>query len=1063
MFNYIITGIVALAVSIGGFFGISEIKNNLGGFSDPFISIQLASSPSNGYYLTSDGTNNVWSASSGSGATVFGELGDVATSSDAEGDIYYQNSSGQITNLGAGSDGEVLKLASGIPSWGTDNGTFSWDKTTFGSTNANSTSTLLGLTGGFYALASSTVGAGTQSGGLTIWGGATTTGASYLQGTTTIGYGTGAATINGTTYYHALQVSSDDATQNAALLLERNSTSCPFGCGIHGLRSLGDRTSKLVVIDGTDLLNIFASGYDGTDYATAANIKFEVDGTPGSNDMPGRISFYTSPDGSQTLAERMRIDNAGNVGIGTTNPQTKLDVFGTASTTNLFVQGNSTTTNATTTDFYASKLTTLNAFITKLGNLTSNGFITTSGSDGTLSVDTTSYLSGNQTITLSGDVTGSGTTAITTTIDPDFVTWTLASTTLWQPAGLLSTASSTINGNLVVVGNSTTTNATTTTFAVSNILNSILSTNGIGSVVASTSIGVNYLSGILPVANGGTGASTLTGLLKGNGAGAITGSATINNGDWSGTDLAVANGGTGLSTFGGSNTVLYTSAADTLTSSSSFTFDGTVFSTPQFLATASSTLQNFTFKNATGTAATTTNLFATTASTTNFYGAGLPGAGCSGSDFLQWASGLFSCGTPAGGGTFSWDKTTFGSTNANSTSTLIGFTQGLYSLASSTIGDGTQIGGLTIHGGATTTGNQYIGGSLTIGTGGGTSDSYSVYGPDTSNQWILGYDVTDKTFAIASSTALGTTNAFSISKTGLAATLGGALTVTGNLTPASNDGGQLGVSGTAWSDLFLASGSVINWNAGDLTLTHSSNLLTLAGGNLTLGANSLTAGSILANSNDVGALGASGTAWSDLFLASGGVINFNAGNYTMTHSASLLTLSNSLTLSSGIITAPQGSFTNATSTGTFALPVGSAPNVSSDGQCAIDTTSGQFKCDVGTKNTRVIYPGTKAFSFSHASSTQGAATTTHYIGVAPFALTVTQARCDFSNFMGISLFDGTNRADYFVASSTVGTVTYTTNNTFTSGEPMRLDVGTSTNIAATVSGGCTLDYTATAD
>lgn len=54
--------------------------------------------------------------------------------------------------------------------------------------------------------------------------------------------------------------------------------------------------------------------------------------------------------------------------------------------------------------------------ITKLSNLTSNGFVKTSGDDGTLSVDTNTYLTGNQSITLSGDATGSGTTAITVTL-----------------------------------------------------------------------------------------------------------------------------------------------------------------------------------------------------------------------------------------------------------------------------------------------------------------------------------------------------------------------------------------------------------------------------------------------------------------------------------------------------------------------------------------------------------------------------------------------------------------------------------------------------------------------
>lgn len=52
--------------------------------------------------------------------------------------------------------------------------------------------------------------------------------------------------------------------------------------------------------------------------------------------------------------------------------------------------------------------------IATLANLTTNGFIKTSGGNGTLGIDTSTYLTANQTITLSGVVTGSGTTAITT-------------------------------------------------------------------------------------------------------------------------------------------------------------------------------------------------------------------------------------------------------------------------------------------------------------------------------------------------------------------------------------------------------------------------------------------------------------------------------------------------------------------------------------------------------------------------------------------------------------------------------------------------------------------------
>lgn len=54
--------------------------------------------------------------------------------------------------------------------------------------------------------------------------------------------------------------------------------------------------------------------------------------------------------------------------------------------------------------------------IATLSNLTSNGFVKTSGGTGALSIDTNTYLTGNQTVTLSGDVTGSGATTITTNV-----------------------------------------------------------------------------------------------------------------------------------------------------------------------------------------------------------------------------------------------------------------------------------------------------------------------------------------------------------------------------------------------------------------------------------------------------------------------------------------------------------------------------------------------------------------------------------------------------------------------------------------------------------------------
>lgn len=107
----------------------------------------------------------------------------------------------------------------------------------------------------------------------------------------------------------------------------------------------------------------------------------------------------------------------------------------------------------------------------------------------------------------------------------------------------------------------------------------------------------------------------------------------------------------------------------------------------------------------------------------------------------------------------------------------------------------------------------------------------------------------------------------------------------GVLKPNANDGLALGTGSLSWSDLFLASGGVINFNNGDVLITHSANTLSFTGaasGYLYDALNAPTA-------NDGAALGSGTLSWADLFLASGGVINWANGNATLTHSTGLLT------------------------------------------------------------------------------------------------------------------------------------------------------------------------------
>jgi hypothetical protein len=68
-----------------------------------------------------------------------------------------------------------------------------------------------------------------------------------------------------------------------------------------------------VVASGDRIGSLVFRGSDGSAFQDAAFIAGEVDGTPGASDMPGRLAFFTTPDGSSSATERMRIDNAGRV------------------------------------------------------------------------------------------------------------------------------------------------------------------------------------------------------------------------------------------------------------------------------------------------------------------------------------------------------------------------------------------------------------------------------------------------------------------------------------------------------------------------------------------------------------------------------------------------------------------------------------------------------------------------------------------------------------------------------------------------------------------------------
>ena len=85
-------------------------------------------------------------------------------------------------------------------------------------------------------------------------------------------------------------------------------------------KSRGSLGSNAIVANNDSLGVVNFQGNDGSEFVGAATIAGEVDGTPGANDMPGRIVLSTTAAGASSPTERMRITSGGLVGIGTSTP-----------------------------------------------------------------------------------------------------------------------------------------------------------------------------------------------------------------------------------------------------------------------------------------------------------------------------------------------------------------------------------------------------------------------------------------------------------------------------------------------------------------------------------------------------------------------------------------------------------------------------------------------------------------------------------------------------------------------------------------------------------------------
>ena len=145
----------------------------------------------------------------------------------------------------------------------------------------------------------------------------------------------------------------------------------------------------------------------------------------------------------------------------------------------------------------------------------------------------------------------------------------------------------------------------------------------------------------------------------------------------------------------------------------------------------------------------------------------------------------------------------------------------------------------------------------------------------------------------------------------------------------------------------------------------------------------------------------------------------------------------------------------------FITVIAAAFTPTTEGEIGIDTTSNQFKY-YSNSAVRVLGNGNLYPAFTYATSTAWTGTTTIPIGTAYVGETWNGVQC-FTDVgtLNVVFDDGTNKMNLFNASTTVGTVTLGTNNTFTASEKRYVDIGTPASSPTKIS--CTVSKSLTAD
>lgn len=202
-----------------------------------------------------------------------------------------------------------------------------------------------GLTG--LPSGSGTINSGTI-GRTAVYSGSTTVSSSSVM--TDTGTNIGVGTINPSSLLVVTQQSSTQSPVSNSTIqivgtdanplritLDTHNNSSASGTALMVRRSRGTSASPSAISANDVIFAASGRGYGTTGYGAASTGLMNIKANQAFTDtnMGTYISFDTTPDNSTTAAEQMRITGAGNVAIGTTIPQSKLDVTGSDSGTTI--------------------------------------------------------------------------------------------------------------------------------------------------------------------------------------------------------------------------------------------------------------------------------------------------------------------------------------------------------------------------------------------------------------------------------------------------------------------------------------------------------------------------------------------------------------------------------------------------------------------------------------------------------------------------------------------------------------------------------------------------------